>query len=110
VLIDLIGRHRLPIDVFSLDTGLLFDETYEVWRRLEQRYDNQIRSVRPALTLEQQERAHGSRLWETNPDRCCEICKVLPLRPALAPSRRGLRAIRRDQARSVRFFQAREAH
>ena len=96
-LIDLIGRHRLPIDVFTLDTGLLFAETYELWRRLEQRYGIQIRSVQPGLTLEQQERAHGARLWETNPDRCCEIRKVLPLRAALAPFEAWIAAIRRDQ-------------
>ena len=35
VLIDLIGRHKLPIDVFTLDTGFLFPETRELWRRLE---------------------------------------------------------------------------
>ena len=97
VLIDLIGRHRLPIDVFTLDTGLLFAETYELWRRLEQRYGIQIRSVQPGLTLEQQERAHGAHLWETNPDRCCEIRKVLPLRAALAPFEAWIAAIRRDQ-------------
>ena len=39
VLIDLIGRHRLPIDLFTLDTGLLFPETYQLWRQLEKRYD-----------------------------------------------------------------------
>ena len=37
VLIDLIGRHHLPIDLFTLDTGLLFPETYELWQRLEKR-------------------------------------------------------------------------
>src|SRR5258707_9191137 len=34
VLLDLIGRHRAPIDVFTLDTGLFFPETYELWRML----------------------------------------------------------------------------
>jgi phosphoadenosine phosphosulfate reductase len=37
VLVDLIGRYRLAIDVVTLDTGLLFDETYEVWHALEER-------------------------------------------------------------------------
>ncbi len=44
VLIDLIGRHRLPIDLFTLDTGLLFPETYALRRRLEQRYGATLRS------------------------------------------------------------------
>ena len=37
-IIDLIARNDLPIDVFTLDTGLLFPETYELWRRLEAKY------------------------------------------------------------------------
>jgi phosphoadenosine phosphosulfate reductase len=98
VLIDLIGRYRLAIDVFTLDTGLLFAETYELWRHLEQRYRVQIRAVRPSLSLEQQERDCGARLWEADPDRCCEIRKVLPLRAALAPFEAWITAIRRDQS------------
>src|ERR1041384_2770040 len=47
VIIDLIARHDLPIDLFTLDTGLLFPETYELWRRLEERYGVTIRGVRP---------------------------------------------------------------
>ena len=38
VLLDTIARHQLPIDVFTIDTGLLFDETRELWRGLEERY------------------------------------------------------------------------
>ena len=37
VLIDLMGRHSLPIDVFTLDTGVLFEETYSLWKDLESR-------------------------------------------------------------------------
>ncbi len=35
VLIDLIARNDLPIDLFTLDTGLLFPETYALWKALE---------------------------------------------------------------------------
>jgi phosphoadenylyl-sulfate reductase (thioredoxin) len=97
VLIDLIGRHRLPIDVFTLDTGLLFAETRDLWRRLEGRYGITIRAVRPQLTLEEQAALHGDRLWERAPDRCCELRKVLPLRLALAGHEAWVAAIRRDQ-------------
>src|SRR5262245_9333696 len=63
VLLDMIGRLRLPIDVFTLDTGLLFPETYELWSRLEARYRLTIRAVRPALDVAQQAALHGDRLW-----------------------------------------------
>ena len=54
VLIDLVARHSLPIDLFTLDTGLLFPETYGLWRELEERYGVTIRRVKPAQTVRQQ--------------------------------------------------------
>ncbi len=97
VIIDLIGRHDLPIDIFTLDTGLLFEETYELWRRLEQRYGITIRAVRPEQSVNEQALAHGRALWERDPDRCCELRKILPLRAALAGFEGWIAAIRRDQ-------------
>lgn len=97
VLIDLIGRHRLPIDVFTLDTGLLFTETRELWRRLEARYRMVIRAVRPELTVSEQAEVHGERLWASDPDRCCALRKVQPLRLALEGHEAWIAAIRRDQ-------------
>ena len=97
VIIDLIARNNLPIDVFTLDTGLLFAETYELWRRLEARYGITIRAVRPLHTVEQQAVEHGDALWERDPDRCCELRKVLPLRNALTGFEAWITAIRRDQ-------------
>ena len=97
VLIDLIGRHRLPIDVFTLDTGLLFAETRELWRRLEARYGMVIRAVRPDLTVSEQAQVHGERLWARDPDRCCALSKVAPLRVALEGHQAWIAAIRRDQ-------------
>jgi phosphoadenylyl-sulfate reductase (thioredoxin) len=97
VLIDMIGRLGLPIDLFTLDTGLLFPETHALWRRLEERYGVTIRAVRPAQTVDEQGRAHGDRLWERAPDRCCALRKVEPLRQALAGFDAWITAIRRDQ-------------
>jgi len=97
VIIDLIARHDLPIDLFTLDTGLLFPETYALWRQLEDRYGVTIRAVRPDHSVEQQADEHGPRLWERDPDRCCELRKVVPLRNALAGFDAWITAIRRDQ-------------
>jgi phosphoadenosine phosphosulfate reductase len=97
VLIDLIGRAKLPVDIFTLDTGLLFDETYALWAALEQRYGITIRAVKPALTVDQQAVADGPALWARDPDRCCDQRKVQPLREALAGFSSWITAIRRDQ-------------
>ena len=63
VIIDLIARNNLPIDVFTLDTGLLFPETYELWRRLEAKYGIAIRAVRPLRSVAEQAPEHGPALW-----------------------------------------------
>jgi phosphoadenosine phosphosulfate reductase len=97
VIIDLIGRHQLSIDIFTLDTGLLFGETYDLWKKLEARYGITIRAVKPALTVEEQAKEWGDKLWERDADRCCDIRKVLPLKPALEPFAAWVTAIRRDQ-------------
>ena len=97
VLIDLAVRHGIPIDVFTLDTGLLFDETYALWRRLEARYRITIRAIRPAQTVAQQAAAHGDRLWARDPDACCRLRKVEPLAAAARDFDAWITAIRRDQ-------------
>jgi phosphoadenylyl-sulfate reductase (thioredoxin) len=99
VIFDLIARHRLAVDVFTLDTGLLFPETEALWRRLEEKYGRGIRAVNPALDLEEQASRHGEKLWETAPDRCCGIRKVDPLAQALSGHEAWISAIRADQTK-----------
>ncbi len=100
VLFDLIARLELDVDVFTLDTGLLFPETRTLWRRLELRYGRTIRAVRPRQTVEEQAAAHGELLWERAPDRCCHLRKVEPLARALDGHAAWISAIRREQTPS----------
>ncbi len=89
VLIDMIARAGLPIDIFTLDTGVLFRETYGLWERLERRYRVTIRAVKPETVEDGQ--------WARDPDACCEARKVRPLRAELASFDAWITAIRRDQ-------------
>jgi phosphoadenosine phosphosulfate reductase len=97
VLIDLAVRLRPDVHVFTLDTGLFFPETYELMNKVEQRYGITIERVRPALTVEAQNAEHGEALWRENPDRCCYMRKVEPLRRKLSTLDAWIAAIRRDQ-------------
>jgi phosphoadenylyl-sulfate reductase (thioredoxin) len=97
LLTALIAREKLPIDLFTLDTGLLFPETYALWKRIEDRYGVTIRAVRPARTVDDQAIDEGPGLWAREPDRCCELRKMQPLRDALAGYDAWMTAIRRDQ-------------
>ncbi len=99
VLLDLAAKEGVALDVFTLDTGLLFPETYALWRRLEARYGITIRAVTPPVTVEEQAARHGDALWARDPDACCKIRKVEPLAAAVAAAgfTAWISAIRRDQ-------------
>jgi phosphoadenylyl-sulfate reductase (thioredoxin) len=97
VLVDLIARHRLPVDIFTLDTGVFFPETYALWREVEERYSLRVRAVRPARSIEEQAVTDGPELWKRAPDRCCHLRKVVPLEAALDGLSAWVTDIRRDQ-------------
>ena len=97
VLLEAIASEKLAVDVFTLDTGLLFPETVELWRELERRYGVRVRGVRPSLTVAEQEVKHGPALWQRAPDLCCEMRKVQPLRIEMLQFDAWITAIRRDQ-------------
>ena len=94
LLVDAIGRAGLAVEVFTLDTGYLFPETYALWRELEARTRISIRAERSALPAPDPAAAPP---WEVDPDACCEARKVLPLRAALARLSAWVTGIRRDQ-------------
>lgn len=84
--------------VLTLDTGVLFPETYQLMDEVEAYFGISIERVKPELTLPQQAREHGSLLWETNPDQCCNLRKTLPLQKALLRYDAWVTGLRRDQS------------
>lgn len=83
-LIDMIARHGAPVPVLYLDTGFLFPETLRLRDRLAARYPH-LRFERraTALTPEAQQERYGPELWARQPDACCTLRKVEPMRDAL---------------------------
>ncbi|HVO18967.1 MAG TPA: phosphoadenylyl-sulfate reductase [Anaeromyxobacter sp.] len=94
LLVDVVARAKLAVEVFTLDTGVLFPETYALWRELEARYGLAIRAERAALAAVDPARPPP---WEVDPDACCNARKVIPLRAALARLSAWATGIRRDQ-------------
>jgi phosphoadenosine phosphosulfate reductase len=97
VLIDIASHLRPDFRVFTLDTGFLFPETYELMDRVEERYGVKIERVYPAVSPEEQDKLHGPALWSRAPDQCCGLRKVDPLQGKLADLRAWITGIRRDQ-------------
>ena len=97
VLLDMLLEREPRARVFTLDSHVLFPETYELWRELERRYGIRI-EVHEGPSLGRQAAIHGEALWERNPDLCCDIRKVEPNRRALEGKQAWISGIRRDQS------------
>jgi phosphoadenosine phosphosulfate reductase len=98
VMMHLAKESGLSFPVFTLDTGLLFPETLELKRRLEDFFGFQIEALEPDLTVEQQAHIHGPELWARQPELCCTARKVLPLRDKLLDLDCWITGLRREQS------------
>lgn len=101
VIIDMAARTGKEFHLFTIDTEFLFPETYALMDRIEEKYGITIEKVMPLQSPEEQSRTHGDALWTRDPDRCCNLRKVEPLRRKLASLSAWITSIRRDQT-SVR--------
>jgi phosphoadenosine phosphosulfate reductase len=97
VLIDMASRLRQNFRLFTLDTEFLFPETYSLMDQVERKYGVTIERVFPLNSPEEQERTLGPALWQRDPDQCCRLRKVEPLRRKLGELRAWITSIRRDQ-------------
>jgi phosphoadenosine phosphosulfate reductase len=102
VLLDMIVRARLPIGVFTLDTGRLHQETYDLLQRARQRYPVQISVFAPdAGDVEAYVGVHGPNGFYDSIElrrACCRIRKVVPLKRALAGKQSWITGLRREQS------------
>jgi len=97
VLVELAKRAGVPYRVFTLDTDFLFPETYTLIDSTERLYGVHVERTRPALTPEEQAAKHGDALWGREPNLCCSIRKVEPLKKMLSGLDAWITGIRRDQ-------------
>lgn len=98
VLVDLAVKADPKVDVFVLDTDLLFPETYATIEKVEAKYGIKVRRARSLLTVEEQAQLYGEDLWFRDPNKCCELRKVDTMKRAVAGYEAWMTAIRRDQA------------
>lgn len=99
VLLDLVMQIDRRVPVYYLDTGLLFEETYELAERAAERYGIRPIAVTPPFTPDEQRELYGDELWSRDPDRCCLLRKVEPQREFLAGYDAWITGARRDQTR-----------
>jgi phosphoadenosine phosphosulfate reductase len=88
VLIDMLMRIKPSARVFTIDTGVLFPETYEVWRQVEDRYGLRVEVIDATPP-------NGTPWSAAN---CCGSRKVEALGEALAGVDAWITGIRREQS------------
>jgi len=98
VLMHKASQIRPGTGVFYLNTDLFFPETLALRNELAERLDLQFIEVHSGLSLLDQSRQLGPELWRHNPDLCCQLRKVDPLRRFLAGKKGWITGIRRDQS------------
>jgi phosphoadenosine phosphosulfate reductase len=100
VVAHIFSRVAPGVDVVFLDTGLHFPETLKVRDTVARTMNVNVRSIRPRLTVGQQDGEYGPRLFARSPDECCFIRKVEPLERALTDYDAWATGLRRDEAHS----------
>ena len=102
VLLDLIAAHARAIEVFTLDTGRLPEETYRLMSEVRQRYPVAVRVYCPdTAELESYiERNGPDAFYQSVAQRkeCCRIRKVEPLGRALQGKKAWVTGLRREQS------------
>jgi phosphoadenosine phosphosulfate reductase len=106
VLTDLIWTHVPEIDIVSVDTGRLPEETLGLLERLERRYNRRIKVYYPdAKSVERYVREHGINGFYSSLGQrlsCCEIRKVEPFKRAVAGYSAWVTGVRREQSEQRR--------
>lgn len=93
-LLHIVAQTAPGLPVIFLDTGFHFPETLRFRDRLVEEWSLNLVVVRP----DPQEAVPG--LYRTDPDRCCLIHKVAPMRRAMSGLRAWISGVRRDQTAS----------
>ena len=101
VLIDMLMKVSREARIFTLDTGRLNQETYDVMDRIRSRYDTKIEVLFPDTEeVQGMVKEHGMNLFyksKNNRFLCCEIRKVHPLKKFLGSVDGWVTSIRRGQ-------------
>ncbi|WP_310379714.1 phosphoadenylyl-sulfate reductase [Flavobacterium sp.] len=102
VITALIAKNDLPITIFTLDTGRLFQETYDVFHKTLKKYKIDIKTYFPETTAVENllNQKGPNSFYESveNRKECCFIRKVVPLTKALKGNAVWITGLRAEQS------------
>ena len=104
VLVDLIQKHKLNVEIFSIDTGRLPSETYNLIQKVEDKYQFKIKLYFPNQEkVEHYVNTNGINAFYNSLDlrkSCCAIRKVEPLNRALKNKKAWITGMRQEQSQT----------
>ena len=100
VLTHLASRVAPGIDVLFLDTGYHFAETLGTKAAVEVTMPVNVVTLAPTISVREQDEQFGKDLWARDPDACCFLRKVQPLKEGLTDYDAWATGLRRDETRS----------
>jgi len=104
VLVDLIQKHKLNVEIFSIDTGRLPSETYNLIQKVEDKYQFKIKLYFPNQeNVEHYVNTNGINAFYNSLDlrkSCCAIRKVEPLNRALKNKKAWITGMRQEQSQT----------
>ncbi len=98
VVMHMATRIRQDVPVLFLETGYQFAETLAFKEQLTERLGLHVVDLVGEFTVERQAREFGARLFERDPERCCELNKVRPMFEALRGLDAWITAFRRESS------------
>ncbi|UOT01995.1 phosphoadenylyl-sulfate reductase [Rhodococcus opacus] len=98
VLVHLAAQVHPGVDVLFLDTGYHFAETIGTRDAVEQVYGVNVINARAEASVAEQDAAEGKDLFAREPNRCCALRKVAPLKKTLSGYKAWVTGIRRVEA------------
>lgn len=98
VLVHLAAQVHPGVDVLFLDTGYHFAETIGTRDAVEAVYGVHVVNARAEKTVAEQDASDGKDLFAREPNRCCAMRKVAPLKKELANYSAWVTGIRRVEA------------
>ena len=112
VLVDLIQNNKLNVEIFSIDTGRLPSETYNLIQKVEDKYQFKIKLYFPNQEkVENYVNTNGINAFYNSLDlrkSCCAIRKVEPLNRALKNKKAWITGMRQEQSQTRQTFQEEE--
>jgi phosphoadenosine phosphosulfate reductase len=97
VLSHLVAQQLPFVDVLFGDTGYHFAETLGTRGAVDIELDVNVVDVRPELTVAEQDAAYGPRLHDRDPEACCAMRKVAPMKQALQGYEAWATGVRRSE-------------